>query len=157
MSTLNVIVAMIAVIVPVLAASYHIWQLGADVKQLGADVKQMKGDLLRVSAALDDELSASDDKLSALKLSPDERAVLVALVAESHGIGDGVAVYPFESTVRKLGMEGRSSVVIAALQDHDLVVLGEEMGYDRLEQRESPYPVYQVTPRGFRWMQLNDY
>ena len=139
-NTLNTIVLLVVLVTAALTCGSYVWRLRTDVEQL-------KDKLNDVSALADDELST-------VKLRSDERALLDALVAESHGIGDGVAVYPFESRIRALGFEGRSSVLISALQDHGFVVLEEDTGYDSLEDREAKYPVYRVTARGFRWKRL---
>lgn len=137
---LNTIALLVGLVTATLTGGAYVWRLHTDVKQV-------KDKLNEVSALADDELST-------VKLRSDERTLLDALVAESHGIGDGVAVYPFESRIRALGFEGRSSVLISALQDHGFVVLEEDTGYNRIEDRESKYPVYRVTARGFRWKRL---
>lgn len=85
-------------------------------------------------------------------ISNEGKVLLKELVAESKGIGDSVAVYPFESNIRRLGISMDSaSITIASLQERGFVSLGEELGYNDLEKSETSYPVYRVTKEGFRW------
>ena len=90
-------------------------------------------------------------------LGKEEQILLRELVSESKGLGDGVAVYPFKSNVRRIGMSSEAaSTTIASLQERGFVVLEEEAGYDDLNDRPSAYPVYRVTKKGFLWVIQNN-
>jgi len=95
-----------------------------------------------------DKTGEVDDR----KLSDAESSILKELISESKGIEDAVAVYPFQTNLKKLGLPKlESSSSIGSLQEKGFVKLDKEMGYDRLEERESDYPVYRVTSKGFRY------
>lgn len=100
-----------------------------------------------------DELEQPQNQES-VSLSEDGRRILEALVANSKGIGFGVAVYPFESVVlRELGMgDITAGTAIAELQEHDFVELADEEGQSSLSGETYTYPVYRVTADGFRWI-----
>lgn len=96
---------------------------------------------------------AQPQNQESVSLSEDGRRILEALVANSKGIGFGVAVYPFESVVRKLGMRDvKAGTAIAELQEHDFVELADEEGQSPLSGETTTYPVYRVTADGFRWI-----
>jgi hypothetical protein len=83
-------------------------------------------------------------------LSTEEKAILLALVAESRGLGWGVAVYPFESEFERQGIDRIDAhIAVAALQRKGLVRLEERAAWDDLRDRASLYPVYCVTAEGF--------
>lgn len=89
-------------------------------------------------------------------LSNEEQILLRELVGESKGIGDSVAVYPFESNIRKFGMtRENASLTIASLQNRGFVAMDEQAGHDDLRNKASMYPVYRVTKDGFRWALQN--
>ena len=97
-------------------------------------------------------LLGSSKSVNQIELAKNEKVVLFELVTESKGIGDSVAVYPFESNFRKLGIkEDDATLTIASLQERGFVSLGKEEGYDDLHNRKSFYPVYRVTKDGFKW------
>lgn len=96
---------------------------------------------------------AQPQNQESVSLSEDGRRILEALVANSKGIGFGVAVYPFESVVRKLGMRDViAGTAIAELQEHDFVELADEEVQSPLSGETTTYPVYRVTADGFRWI-----
>jgi hypothetical protein len=83
-------------------------------------------------------------------LSQDEKAVLLALVAESKGLGWGVSVQPFEAEIQKLGMEPVDThIAVAGLQQKGLVRLEERAVWGNTADRPSLQPVYWVTTEGF--------
>lgn len=99
-----------------------------------------------------DGLQSESQNQEPVLLSEDGRRILNALVANSKGIGFGVAVYPFESVVQDLGMQDKASAAIAELQEHDFVELADEEGRSLLSGETTTYPVYRVTADGFRWI-----
>jgi hypothetical protein len=79
-----------------------------------------------------------------------EQSVLFALIAESKGLGAGVAVYPFESVLKKIIANPiDAKLVIYSLQKLGYVTLSEKEGYDHLRDKKAMYPVYIVTEQGF--------
>ena len=100
------------------------------------------------------QLENQKDVPLSVPLSDDERTILDALVAESKGIGFGVAVYPFESVLKDLPID-RPSAVVANLQERGFVEIGEEDGYNTMIGEFTKFPVYRVTAAGFRWKTRN--
>lgn len=83
-------------------------------------------------------------------MNSQEKSVLFALISESKGFGDGVAVYPFESTLKKLIPNSiDAKLTIYSLQQKEFITLGEKAGFDRMHKVPSMYPVYFVTTAGF--------
>jgi len=79
-----------------------------------------------------------------------EQSVLFALISESKGLGAGVAVYPFESTLKKIIANPiDAKLVIYSLQKLGYITLSEKEGYDHLRDKQAMYPVYIVTEKGF--------
>lgn len=86
-----------------------------------------------------------------MNLTNNERSVLLALIDKSMGIGQPIAVYPFESELRKLSLlnvDGR--LAIMGLQDKKLITFEEKVGFDDLRGRKASYPVYTITTEGFK-------
>jgi hypothetical protein len=79
-----------------------------------------------------------------------EKSVLFSLISESKGLGAGVAVYPFETTLRKIiSNPVDAKLVIYSLQKLGYLTLSEKEGYDHLRDKAAMYPVYIVTEKGF--------
>jgi hypothetical protein len=83
-------------------------------------------------------------------LTQEEQAVLLALVAESKGLGWGVAIASFEAESRKRGMDPVDThIAIAGLQQKGLVRLEERAVGGSSADGPSLQPVYCVTSEGF--------
>ena len=149
-TTLSAVAALIAIVTAVLVGGRYIWGLADDVKRFDQDLTEVKQTLSRISDY------STDEALLKVRLSRDERTVFDILAAESHGAGDGVSVYALANEVRGSRLEDQTSTAVATLQEHGFVVLDEDVGYDDIRERESSYPVYRITARGFRWRRLND-
>jgi hypothetical protein len=79
-----------------------------------------------------------------------EKTVLFALISESKGLGSTVAVYPFESTLKKIVSNPvDAKLAIFGLQKKNYIVLSEKDGFDHLRDKPAKYPVYIVTDEGF--------
>ena len=79
-----------------------------------------------------------------------EKNVLFALISESKGLGAGVAVYPFETTLRRITSNPvDAKLIIYSLQKLDYLTISEKEGYDHLRDKAAMYPVYIVTDKGF--------
>lgn len=83
-------------------------------------------------------------------MNKQEQTVLFELISKSKGFGDAVAVYPFESTLKKLFEQPvDAKLSIYSLQKLGLIQLGEKAGFDELRKMPSLYPVYIVTTEGW--------
>jgi len=83
-------------------------------------------------------------------MSTEEEAVLFELIKKSKGLGDTVAVYPFESILKGLFDNLiDAKLAIYRLQKQGIIKLDEEAGYDDFRKKPSLYPVYIVTTEGW--------
>lgn len=84
-------------------------------------------------------------------MESNEKSVLFALISQTKGLGSTVAVYPFESTLRKIiSNPVDAKLAIYGLQKKNYLVLTEKDGYDHLRDKPAKYPVYIVTDEGFQ-------
>ena len=80
-----------------------------------------------------------------------EKSVLFALITQTKGLGSTVAVYPFESTLKKIiSHPVDAKLAIYGLQKKNYIILTEKEGYDHLRDKPAKYPVYIVTDEGFQ-------
>ncbi len=80
-----------------------------------------------------------------------EKSVLFALISQTKGLGSTVAVYPFESTLKKIiSHPVDAKLAIYGLQKKNYIILTEKEGYDHLRDKPAKYPVYIVTDEGFQ-------
>lgn len=84
-------------------------------------------------------------------MESNEKSVLFALISQTKGLGSTVAVYPFESTLRKIiSNPVDAKLAIYGLQKKNYIILTEKDGYDHLRDKPAKYPVYIVTDEGFQ-------
>ena len=84
------------------------------------------------------------------RMNKQEQTVLFELIAKSKGLGDTVAVYPFEIVLKKLfDATVDAKLTIYNLQKQGYVQLEEKAGFDELRKKTSLYPVYIVTSDGW--------
>lgn len=84
-------------------------------------------------------------------MESNEKSVLFALISQTKGLGATVAVYPFESTLRKIiSNPVDAKLAIYGLQKKNYIILTEKEGYDHLRDKPAKYPVYIVTDEGFQ-------
>ena len=80
-----------------------------------------------------------------------EKSVLFALISQSKGLGPSVAVYPFESTLKRIiSNPVDAKLAVYGLQKKNYVILTEKEGHDQLRDKPAKYPVYMVTDEGFQ-------
>ena len=80
-----------------------------------------------------------------------EKSVLFALISQTKGLGSTIAVYPFESTLKKIiSNPVDAKLAIYGLQKKNYIILSEKDGYDHLRDKPAKYPVYIVTDEGFQ-------
>ncbi|MFM8839487.1 MAG: hypothetical protein ACKOFB_00070 [bacterium] len=81
-----------------------------------------------------------------------EQAVLFELISRSKGLGDSVAVYPFESVLKGLfDQMVDAKLTIFGLQKKGFIKIDEKAGFDEFRKRPSLYPVYIITTKGWEY------
>ncbi len=80
-----------------------------------------------------------------------EKSVLFALISQTKGLGSTVAVYPFESTLKRIiSNPVDAKLAVYGLQKKNYIILTEKEGHDQLRDKPAKYPVYMVTDEGFQ-------